>query len=205
MLTREFYLRSETLLIGKELLGKRLVTRIGGVVTSALITEIEAYLGETDRASHAFGGRRTRRTEIMYAIGGTAYVYLCYGMHSLFNIVTNHMNCPHAILIRSVEPEKGIETMLQRSGKNSLTSGIGRGPGRLSKLLGIEVKHSGLDLILSREDTHKPAIWIEDAGISIPPSFIETTPRIGIDYAGEDVNKPYRFVIKKGATLKDAP
>src|SRR5580765_1546627 len=116
-LPRSFYTRENVLQIAKELMGKFLVTQINVLVTSGMITETEAYAGEIDKASHAYGGRRTNRTEIMYAKGGTAYVYLCYGIHHLFNVVTNKKDHPHAILIRAVEPIEGIEMMMQRRNK----------------------------------------------------------------------------------------
>src|SRR5438132_14057715 len=112
-----FYQRADVLTIAKELLGKLLVTQFNGQVTSGRIVETEAYNGVIDRASHAFGGRRTKRTEVMYGNGGTAYVYFTYGMHHLFNVVTNKADVPHAVLIRAVEPITGIEEMLLRTGK----------------------------------------------------------------------------------------
>src|SRR5688572_7863163 len=101
-LKRDFYTREDVVLVAKELLGKVLCTKWNGKTTSGIITETEAYEGITDRASHAYRGRRTERTEIMYSEGGTAYVYLCYGMHHLFNVVTNKKDIPHAVLIRAV-------------------------------------------------------------------------------------------------------
>src|ERR1041385_1383130 len=119
-LPRSFYLRDNVLSITEELLGKFLVTKFNGVITSGMITEAEAYGGVIDSASHAFNGRRTNRTEIMYALGGTAYIYLCYGIHHLFNVVTNEKDIPHAILIRALEPAEGIELMLKRRKKKQL-------------------------------------------------------------------------------------
>ncbi len=113
-LNRDFYQREDVLSISRELLGKILCTNFDGKFTNGMIVETEAYAGETDHASHAYGGRRTNRTETMYSPGGTAYVYLCYGIHHLFNVVTNAEDNPHAILIRAIEPIKGIESMLQR-------------------------------------------------------------------------------------------
>ena len=120
MLTESFYAREDVVKIARELLGKVLVTNFNGILTSGMIVETEAYAGTTDKASHAYGGRRSARTEIMYMPGGTAYVYLCYGIHHLFNVVTNAINIPHAILIRGIEPIDGIETMLARRGKDKL-------------------------------------------------------------------------------------
>src|SRR6187401_2876534 len=138
-----FYQRANVLQIAKELLGKILVTKWDGIETSGRIVEVEAYNGIIDKASHAAGGRRTNRNEIMYAKGGVAYVYLCYGIHHLFNVVTNNPETPHAILIRALEPIKGIESMLKRVGKKKLDNTLTRGPGNLSRSLGLFTKHSG--------------------------------------------------------------
>ena len=121
-LPKTFYLRSDVVQIARDLLGKHLVTRMDGVISSGIICETEAYAGTTDKASHAFGGRRTERTEIMYAEGGCAYIYLCYGIHSLFNVVTNSMNIPHAVLIRGIIPVIGMDEMVRRSGKTKVTN-----------------------------------------------------------------------------------
>ncbi|MBL7736912.1 MAG: DNA-3-methyladenine glycosylase, partial [Chitinophagaceae bacterium] len=141
-----FYDRSEVTVIARELLGKVLVTRFDGKTVSGRIVETEAYAGAIDRASHAFGGRRTSRTEIMFGSPGRAYVYLCYGIHHLFNIVTNKKEIPHAILVRAVEPLKGIDIMLQRTGKKRADHSLTRGPGNVSKAMGIFKYHTGCDL-----------------------------------------------------------
>ena len=124
-----FYQRDNVVVVAKELLGKFLFTRIDGDVTGGIIVETEAYAGVIDRASHAFGNRRTARTEVMYSKGGTAYVYLCYGIHSLFNVVTNQKDVPDAVLIRGIKPVAGIDTMLRRAGKKSVDKDFGNGPG----------------------------------------------------------------------------
>jgi DNA-3-methyladenine glycosylase len=197
VLPHSFYTRSDVVAIANELLGKHLLTRIGGIVTSGIICETEAYAGTTDKASHAFAGKRTQRTEIMYACGGVAYVYLCYGVHSLFNVVTNVKDVPHAILIRGIIPSDGIATMLQRTGKQKITNDFGTGPGKVSKILGIHYSHSGIDLVKRSEIQSEPAIWIEDKGVRISPGMIETGVRIGVDYAGDDAFLPYRFRISR--------
>ena len=183
-----FYTRENVLQISRELLGKFLITRIDGVITSGMITEVEAYAGIIDRASHAYKARRTNRTEIMYATGGTAYVYLCYGIHHLFNVVTNKKNHPHAILIRGIEPLVGIDVMLHRRMKNELHYSLTRGPGALAQALGIKVMHSGENLL-------GKVIWIEDRGIKISPKKIAVSKRIGVEYAGTDAQLQYRFYI----------
>jgi DNA-3-methyladenine glycosylase len=184
-----FYHRTNVVTIAKNLLGKLLVTSFNGDYTSGRIVETEAYNGVGDKASHAYGGRRTNRTEIMYAAGGVAYVYLCYGIHHLFNVVTNKQDTPHAILIRGFEPVTGIEIMLRRMKKEKPDYTIGRGPGNVSKALGIDKSHTSLSL-LSNE------IYIADDGVKLKPSKIIATPRIGVDYAAEDALLPYRFYVK---------
>ncbi|MFZ4521877.1 MAG: DNA-3-methyladenine glycosylase [Bacteroidales bacterium] len=196
LLPQSFYTRPDVVQIARELLGKELFTSINGDITSGVICETEAYAGTTDKASHAFGCRRTRRTEIMYGMGGTAYVYLCYGMHSLFNVVTNARDIPHAVLIRGIIPARGTSIMLDRTRKPRITKDIGIGPGKVSKLLGIHFSHSGIDICSQFESDGIPAIWIEDSGVRIDPIHILTGPRIGVDYAGEDALLPYRFFIR---------
>lgn len=193
-LHRDFYQRKDVLLIAKELLGKLLVTRWNGITTSGRIVEVEAYAGVADKASHAFGGKRTKRNKVMYGEGGVAYVYLCYGIHHLFNVVTNSRETPHAILIRALEPVKGIETMLKRSGKKNPESyrddhTLTKGPGNLSKALGITIVHTGVSL-RSRE------LFIADDGFIFTSSQIAASPRIGVDYAGSHALLHYRFFVK---------
>jgi DNA-3-methyladenine glycosylase len=193
LLPLSFYIRPDVVQVARELLGKQLFTSMDGIITSGIICETEAYAGITDKASHAYGGRRTQRTEIMYARGGTAYIYLCYGIHSLFNVVTNVKDIPHAVLIRGIIPVEGIGTMLQRAEKVKVTKNFGTGPGNVSKILGIHYSHSGLDLLKRPENNGNPAIWIEDNGIRMNPALIKSSPRVGVDYAGEDALLPYRF------------
>ena len=184
-----FYNRADVVNIARELLGKVLVTQWDGVVTSGRIVETEAYRGVTDRASHAWNGRRTRRTEIMYDDGGKGYVYLCYGIHHLFNVVTNIKETPHAVLVRAVEPMEGIGTMLQRTGKKKPDRTLTSGPGNVSKALGLLISHSGVSLL---EET----VFIADDGYALKKRDIITTTRIGVDYAGDDALLPYRFFIR---------
>ena len=188
-LSLEFYQRSNVLQIAKDLLGKIIVTKWNNAVTSARIVETEAYAGVMDRASHAYGARRTKRNEIMYAHGGYAYVYLCYGIHHLFNVVTNVNGVPHAILIRAGEPLEGVKEMLKRTGKEKLDNTLTRGPGNLSKALGIQTIHSGLPLMDKK-------LFIADDGFRYKKKEIIASPRIGVDYAGEDALLHYRFYIK---------
>ena len=195
ILLRSYYLNSDVVYLAKDLLGKYLVTQFDGKLTSGMIVETEAYEGITDRASHAYGNRRTARTEIMYNIGGTAYIYLCYGVHSLFNIVTNEEGNPHAILIRGIIPSEGIDIMLQRTGKPSLTKKFGIGPGNVSKALGIHYSRTGLDLTKKPLKKNDNGIWLEDRGFTVEPEKVIVTTRIGVQYSGEDATRPYRFVL----------
>ena len=184
-----FYDRSDVVTIARELLGKILVTNFDGRRTSGRIVEVEAYNGVGDRASHAWSGRRTNRTEVMYMEAGRAYVYLIYGIHHLFNVVTNKKDIPHAILVRALEPMDGIELMLERTGKKKLDHTLTRGPGNLSKAMGLATLHTGYSLL-------KGEIFIADDGYRPPGTAIGVSPRIGVDYAGPDAGLPYRFFIK---------
>lgn len=197
-LPESFYTRGDVVKISRELLGKRLVTCIGKRLTAGIIVETEAYAGESDRASHAWGGRRTGRTEVMYGRGGHAYVYLCYGIHHLFNVVANRHETPHAILVRALEPVTGIETMLKRCRKKKLDHTLTSGPGNLSKALGITTEYTGEDLV---SGSH---IWIEDGGKRLPAREIIATTRVGVDYAGNDALLPYRFLVKDNPWVSKA-
>ncbi len=188
-LKRDFYTRADTLGVARELLGKRLVVpAAGGARVSGRIVETEAYLGAEDRAAHSYGGRRTRRTETMYAVGGTAYVFFVYGMHHQFNVVTGPRGLPHAVLVRAVEPEEGVEMMKGRRPvrkERELTSG----PGKLCRALGLDLTYDGADLTGRR-------VWIEDAGADVGPAEIAAGARVGVAYAGADALKPWRFWVR---------
>jgi len=184
-----FYDRPGVVRVARDLLGKVLVTEFDDGRTSGRIVEVEAYNGIVDRASHAWSGRRTKRTEVMFGVGGTAYVYLIYGIHHLFNVVTNRKGVPHAVLVRGLEPLGGIPVMLKRTKKAQLDHTLTRGPGNLSKAMGLLTLHTGTSLIGS-------PIWIGDDGYKVRPSQIGVSARIGVDYAGEDAALPYRFFIK---------
>ena len=190
-LERDFYTRADTLRVARELLGKRLVVpTASGVRVSGRVVEVEAYLGAEDRAAHSYGGRRTRRTETMYAAGGTAYVFFVYGMHHQFNVVTGPAGRPHAVLVRAVEPEEGVELMRERrpvSKERELTSG----PGKLCRALGIDLTFDGEDLTTSAR------VWLEETGLTYRPKQIASGPRIGVAYAAEDALKPWRFWVKE--------
>ena len=187
-LPREFYTRPGVLTVARDLLGKLLVVPAGGGRVSGIIVETEAYRGPQDRASHAYGGRRTRRTETMYALGGTAYVYFVYGMYHQFNVVTGVEDVPHAVLVRALEPVEGLALMRRRrAGRpdHDLTSG----PGTLCLALGIDRSHDAADLLGDR-------VWLEEGPVRIAPAAIARGPRVGIDYAGEWAAKPWRFWLR---------
>ncbi len=183
-----FYLRNSVVQIAKDLIGKILVTNWDGEKTSGRIVETEAYEGEIDKASHASKGR-TKRTEVIFGEGGKAYVYLCYGLHQMFNIVTNRNDTPHAILVRAVEPIEGIPIMLQRTGKKKLDSLLTRGPGNVGKAFGFHTSHCGLSL-------QSEELYIVDDGYKVTKDDIIPSPRIGVDYAGEHAEWHYRFFLK---------
>jgi DNA-3-methyladenine glycosylase len=183
-----FYRRTDPVQIAKELLGKILITRFDRVVTSGRIVETEAYRGVVDRASHAYGGRKTARTEVMYRPGGAAYVYLCYGIHHMFNVVTSQVGIPHAILIRAIQPIEGIDRMMLRTGKKKLDFSLTRGPGNVAKALGLSTLHTGTSL-LGKD------IFIGDDGYRVKKEEWGATRRIGVMYAGQDAKLLYRFII----------
>ncbi len=184
----KFYLREDDVQVSRDLLGKVLCTRLDSQVTKAIITETEAYAGITDKASHAYGDKRTKRTEPIYAHGGTAYIYLCYGIHHLFNVVTNEAETPHAVLIRAGVPLDGFNLMRKRRKRTRLDKTLLAGPGSLAQALGITTDLTGTSLL-------ENLIWIEDHNLMVEKEEIVTGPRIGIDYADEDAARPYRFVI----------
>jgi DNA-3-methyladenine glycosylase len=183
-----FYLREDVLAIARELLGKVLVTAWDGQLTSGRIVETEAYAGELDKASHASKGR-TERTEVMYGTGGKAYVYLCYGIHQMFNIVTSKEGEPHAILIRAIEPLEGKEIMLERTGKKKWDETVTSGPGRVGKALGFHTSQCGLSITGNE-------LYIADDGFKVMEEDIIASPRIGVDYAGDHAEWHYRFYMR---------
>ena len=184
-----FYQQEDVISLAVQLLGKQLFTLIDGQLTGGTIVETEAYNGIIDKASHAYNGRFTPRTATMYEAGGVSYVYLCYGIHHLFNVVTNTKNNPHAILIRGIEPTEGLSTMLERRNIQNLAPRITAGPGALAKALGIDKNLNAKDLLGDE-------IWIEDNGIHFKPEQIIASPRVGVDYAEDHALLPWRFYVK---------
>lgn len=201
----DFYTHTDVLQIARELLGKILVTNFGGQRTTGLITETEAYRAPDDRACHAFGNRRTARTEVMFHEGGRAYIYLCYGIHHLFNIVTAPEDTAHAVLIRAIEPIEGLEVMHRRRNvpiirsddPGKRTARLTTGPGAMSQALGLTTKWTGQSFF-----TADTPVWIEDRGIEILNDEIAAGKRIGVDYAAECAEWPWRFWLKNSLFVK---
>ena len=184
-----FYDRDDVVQIARDLLGKVLCTNINDVFTSGIIVETEAYNGRTDKACHSHIHGRTKRTEIMFGKPGKAYVYLCYGIHHLFNVVTNGEGLADAVLVRAIEPLSGVPTILKRRSRTKLERSVGGGPGIASQALGISTAHYGTDLLGN-------LIWIEDHNSLLNQKDIIASPRVGVDYAGEDALLPWRFRVK---------
>lgn len=182
-LNAAFYQQDDVVALARYLIGTELVTEIDGLKTSGIITETEAYRGYDDKACHAHLGRFTERTKVMYETGGVAYVYLCYGIHYLFNIITNKKHNADAILIRAIQPTSGLDHMLKRRNKSKVEASLTSGPGNVSKALGISKSHYG-------EDLQGSQIYILDKTKTLP---VIQSVRIGIDYAGEDAQLPWRF------------
>lgn len=174
-LTRKFYTR-DTLTVARELLGKVLIHKTDQGILAGRIVETEAYLGPQDRAAHSYGGKRTKRTEIMYAQGGYAYVYLIYGMYCCMNVVSAREGLPQAVLLRALSPAPAYGRLLRKAD----------GPGKLCQAMGIGRNAYGLDLC---GDT---LYLVEDGFI---PGETAESPRIGIDYAGEARHYPWRFYL----------
>ncbi|WP_124981324.1 DNA-3-methyladenine glycosylase [Nonlabens xiamenensis] len=184
-----YYQQDDVVALARDLIGKKIVSMVNDRLTSGIITETEAYRGHGDKACHAHLGRFTDRTKVMYEPGGVAYVYLCYGIHHLFNIITNSRDQADAILIRAVEPLEGIETMLERRGKSQLDKTLTSGPGNFSKAFGLDRSHYG-------EELTGETIWLEEVeGTRFRESDITTSKRIGIDYAEDDKHLPWRFYL----------
>lgn len=184
-----YYLNPDVLFLAKDLLGKVLFTQVNGEITAGIIIETEAYFGIKDKASHAYGGRRTNRTETLYSEGGVSYVYLCYGIHNLFNVVSSVGGEPHAVLIRGIEPLIGKEIMEIRRNMPASKAAISSGPGSAAKALGINRS-------FNQKDLTGEEIWIEDHGIVYNADEIVSTPRVGVAYAQEDALLPWRFFVK---------
>lgn len=192
-----FYTQDDVVSLARQLTGKLLVHQSPKGTMAGIIIETEAYAGAIDKASHAFNNRLTKRTEVLYRNGGIAYVYLCYGIHALLNVVTNTTGVPHAVLIRGILPVQGLDLMEEQINRkiNILKDGIG--PGRLTRIMGIKMDLNGTKL------NGSSALHIEEKGLKIAPEMIVAGPRIGVDYAGEDALLPYRFKIEASYALQE--
>lgn len=190
-LPTSYYAHDDVVAIARDLIGKKLITETDGVITSGYIVETEAYRGPEDKASHAYNSRRTTRTEVMYSIGGTAYVYLCYGIHHMMNVVTGPEDVPHAVLIRALQPIDGVDIMQHRRNMTKPEPRLTRGPGALAKAMGIHTSLTGISMTIPRA-----VIRIEDAGHPFSAQEITSGKRIGIDYAQEAKEFPWRFYVR---------
>jgi DNA-3-methyladenine glycosylase len=197
-LPREYYLNTNVVDIARNLLGKHLITCFDGNYTESRIVETEAYQGPEDQASHARNGLLSNRNAVMYEAGGYAYVYLIYGIHHLFNVVTAPKGVPHAVLIRAVEPLQGIKVMMNRRNRSDAGPGLTAGPGILSKALGINTNHSGMDLC------YEEALIQLHYCKAIDENNILSRPRVGVDYAGEWAKRPWRFSIRNNRWVSKA-
>ena len=189
--------------VARRLLGQRLVAVHAGERVAGLIVEVEAYLGARDRAAHTYGeggGHRTARNAAMFLEGGHAYVYFTYGMHHCFNVVCGKVDEGIAVLIRALEPTEGVETMFRRRAKARRDRDLCSGPAKLTQALGIDLRHNGIDLRNGR------SLWIERVRARVlPASRIVSTPRVGVDYAGEWARKPYRFFVRDSQYVSRGP
>lgn len=190
-LPQTFYLREDVVQISKDLLGKYLCTNFNDELTVGKIVETEAYRAPDDKACHAYGNKLTERTKTMFEVGGISYVYLCYGIHHLFNVVTAPQGVAHAVLIRGVEPVENVNVMLKRRNFSKLKYNLSAGPGTLTKALGISTQQNGFSL--TQEES---PIWIEDRGVEILETDIIASPRVGVAYAEECALWDWRFRIK---------
>ncbi len=196
-LSSDFYQRPDVLQVAQDLLGKILVTHFDGQRTAGRISEVEAYRAPDDRACHAWNNRRTPRTEVMFRPGGCAYIYLCYGLHHLFNVVTGPGEAAHAVLIRGIEPLEGLDLMLERRRQSKLRPALTTGPGSLAQALGLHTNLSGI--LLTEPDS---PVWIETSPESVAAADIAAGPRIGVDYAGECAAWEWRFWLKNSPFVK---
>ena len=187
-LSQDFYAQRNVVAIAKALLGKQLTTWVEGELCAGIIVETEAYSWK-ERGCHAYNSKITDRNKVMFENGGHAYVYLCYGIHNLFNVVTNQVGVAEAVLIRAVEPTIGIDMMIKRRGEFKSEIQLTSGPGKLTKALGINRDLNGKSLLNNE-------VWIED-NYPLRANAIKSSPRIGIDYAGADAKLPWRFFIKE--------
>jgi len=192
ILPRSFFLRTDVVQIAKDLLGKCLISHIDGLITEGIIVETEAYRAPDDKGCHAYQNRLTARTSTMFDIGGTSYVYICYGIHNLFNVVTGPEGTAHAVLVRAVEPTVGLDHMLKRRSFDKKKKELTNGPGKFTRAMNITKNQNGISLL-----NKKANLWLEDNGPSVAKKDIIAGPRVGMSkYVEECSNWPWRFRIK---------
>jgi DNA-3-methyladenine glycosylase len=191
ILSQDFYTRDDVLQISRELLGKILVAKIDGIRTTGMIVETEAYKAPEDKACHAYNNRYTERTKTMFEDGGVAYVYVCYGIHHLFNAVTGTEGMAHAVLVRAIEPLEGLKAMEERRGMEGGKRSITNGPGKFTAAMGIRKYHNGLALWNAQSSI---SIW--DDALVVTRDEVVTGPRVGMTSAEECAHWPWRFRIR---------
>jgi DNA-3-methyladenine glycosylase len=194
-LDRSFYSR-DTLEVAQELLGKYLTRSSEDSLLIGKIVEVEAYMGENDKAAHSYGGRRTKRNDVMYGEAGHIYVYFIYGMHYCFNVITERVDVPRGVLIRALEPIEGMDTMSLNRYKKPLAElsskeikNLTNGPAKLCRSFGITVEQNGMDIC-------KDELYISESKKEGEDFDIVHTTRINIDYSEEARFYPWRFYIK---------
>lgn len=186
----EFYQQPDVVSVARELLGKHVYSFIDGKLTGGIIVETEAYRGPDDRGSHAYNNKRTLRNEMMYSAGGVAYMYICYGIHDMLNIVTGIEGMSHAALIRAIEPTEGLETMRIRRGIFEQDRRLCQGPGALAKALGLTKFHNGTDL-------QGDNLWLTDEGVYYEEDQIVASARVGMNFDGPFKTIPWRFYVRR--------
>lgn len=192
LLESSFYQDEDVVSMAQKLLGKILVTEVDGMVSSGMIVETEAYRGPDDRGCHAFGGRCTERTKTMFYEGGHAYVYICYGVHPMVNVVTGPEGFAHAVLIRAIQPLEGVDMMMERRRINKEKPILVNGPGKLTVALGIHKEMDGQKLF---EQTSPLRLY--DASMDILPEKVVSGPRVGMSkYVGACSHRPWRFYLR---------
>jgi len=191
IVSEDFYVSEDVVNIAKRLLGKIVISEVDSYYTSGIIVETEAYRAPEDKASHAYGNKKTDRTITMFSKPGIAYIYLVYGFHHLFNVVTAPKDIAHAVLVRAVEPIEGIDTMLKRRKKDKVDPNLTNGPGKWTQAFGITTALNGMDIT-----NEESLVRIYSNGLEVAPEDIIESVRVGVDYAQEWAKKPWRFRMK---------
>ena len=195
-LPEHFYQSTDVVAVAKNLIGKKLVSNLGGDITSGIITETEAY-HQSEKACHAYNGRYTPRTRTLFEPGGFTYVYLCYGIHCLLNVTTGTCGEAAAVLIRAIQPVDGLSKMLKRRQMMKKHPGITDGPGKLTKAMGVTLADNGKSIVDGSE------LWIEEY-LDHKTLHIGTSTRIGVAYAGSDALLPWRFFLNDNKWVSKA-